>query len=112
MIDSICSDTENYGVKTNERKIVSAKSNKDKIVVVEKAIYYDEFINSDGSIYYIVYADPQKTIVIDKLNFSTDEIENGEINVDKYLNRASTIIYTFKLNKHNNKYYFLGSIIK
>lgn len=111
-LNNSCGGVAIYDENITERKIVSAKKHDDKIVVVEKVIYYVESIDDDGNVYCTIYADPQRSAIIDNLYIEAGEVGNKKIVVDDYINRASTIIHTFKLNKNNNKYYFLGSVIK
>ena len=107
-----CGGTTGPSAKTIERKIISAKTNGDTIEVVEKAIYIDAPAVYDDNFNYIVYTDPTKIKYIEYLNFNQNEVVNKEINVNTYINEASTITHTFKLNKETNKYYFEKSIIK
>lgn len=107
-----CGGTTGPSAKTIERKIISAKTNGDTIEVVEKAIYIDAPAVYDNNFNYIVYTDPTKIKYIEYLNFNKNEVVNKEINVNTYINEASTITHTFKLNKETNKYYFEKSIIK
>ena len=107
-----CGGTTGPSAKTIERKIISAKTNGDTIEVVEKAIYIDAPAVYDDNFNYIVYTDPTKIKYIEYLNFNKNEVVNKEINVNTYINEASTITHTFKLNKETNKYYFEKSIIK
>ena len=106
-----CGGTSGPGATITERKIISAKTNGDTIEVVEKAIYIHTH-SYENNIYYIVYADPSHTKNLDYQNFEVNEVSTKEININAYIDEASTITHTFKLNKETNKYYFEKSIIK
>ena len=110
--------------RINERKLISAKEIGDKIVVEEKAIYIDtNYDYSNNKINYTIYGEPESTIgiryddhyriSIDYKTFNNDEgLNNQSINIDNYLDKASTITHIYKLNKETNKYYFVSSSIK
>ena len=106
-----CGGTSGPSAKINARKIISAKKKDDIIVVEEKAIYYDSYY-SENNVSYNIYADNTKQHYLGELSDSYDTIDTKEINVDSYLDKASTITHTFKLNKKTNKYYFVSSVIK
>ena len=110
-----------YEPKPNisDRKIISAKISNDLIVVEEKAIYltepkyYNPVNNEYKNVSYTIYSNYSKSKLIDAKTFNTDnDITKEEIKVDDYLDKASTITHTFKLNKNTNKYYFVSSVIK
>ena len=106
---SLCSDSDTNVPIIIPRKIISAKKNDDTILVEEKAIYYYEEWGR-----YNIYKDKDLTELIDSKNFDTnnENIKNETISVSDYLDEASTITHTFKLNKDTNKYYFVSSVIK
>ena len=94
------------------RKIVSAQEKDDEIVVKEKAIYYDSAYNDSAKVtYYHVYNDKNKLNIIES-NIEFREGDEKTITVDSYIDKASTITHTFKLNKDTGKYYFAGSKIE
>lgn len=93
------------------RKIVSAKQKDNDIIIEEKAIYYTERGDSNKE-WFNIYEDPFHSQYIGSKEFEINNIENGEINVDEYIDRASTITHTFRLDKDTNKYYFVSSSIK
>ena len=105
-----CGGTTGPSAKITERKIISAKEKDDTIVVVEKAIYY-EMTSYDNNVRYNIYGDNTKQDFLGDVSSSQDQISNVAINVDSYLDKASTITHTYKLNADNNKYYFVSSVI-
>ena len=94
-----------------KRKIVSAKEKGDIITIQEKAIYYDSTI-SDDKFYYSVYADPSMSELLDSKTYDGSTISNETISVDNYMDKASTITQTYKLNEKTGNYYFVSSVIK
>ena len=94
------------------RKITKAVLKEDTITVTEKAIYYEDVNVNDSKIIYNIYSDPSKKILIESKEYTIDEVSNQKISVDSYLDKASTITSTYKLNKDTNKYYFVNSVIK
>lgn len=97
-----------------DRKITSAKIKNDVITVEEKAIYTKATYNANhNEVVYSVYADPTMSKVLDsQLLFDVNTINNQSINIDKYINSASTITHTYKLDQNTGNYYFVSSVIK
>ena len=93
-----------------KRKIVSAKEKDDTIIVLEKAKYY-EINSSDDSTVYNIYGDNTKKDYLGEVKTTKNQVSNVTISVDSYLDKASTITYTYKLNPETNKYYFVSSVI-
>lgn len=48
---------------------------------------------------------------IDRVSYTEKEVTIKSINIDSYIDKASTIVHTFKLDKSTNNYYFEKSII-
>lgn len=98
--------------KITARKITSASKEEDgSIKVVEKAIYYTSTIFNDD-MYFNIYSDPSNNYNIDGKHFKISNITNEKIDINDYIDKASTITYTFKLDKETDKYYFVSSAIK
>lgn len=92
------------------RKIVSAKLVNDVITVEEKAIYIS--VSGDyNTLNYTIYSDPQKTKVLDTKNYNVSDVNTKTISVDDYLNSASTITHSYKLDSTSGNYYFVSSKI-
>lgn len=96
-----------------ERKITSAVLKGDTITVEEKAIYYknDVDLTSNKSVYNI-YSDSAMSNTIDTKNYDLDKVDKETISVESYMDKASTITSTYKLDKDSNKYYFVSSSVK
>lgn len=73
------------------RQIIEASKTEDKIIILEKSIYvYNDFDSSTPSI--TIYNNVTNKDIIKKSNSCT----NININIDDYLDKASTYQYTFK----------------
>ena len=98
--------------KITARKIISATKQEDgSIKVVEKTIYYTSTTFNDD-MYFNIYSDPSNNYNIDGKHFKVSNVTNEKIDVNDYINNASTIIHIFKLNKETGNYYFASSVIK
>ena len=98
--------------KITARKIISATKQEDgSIKVVEKAIYYTSTTFNDD-MYFNIYSDPSNNYNIDGKHFKVSNVTNEKIDVNDYINNASTITHIFKLNKETGNYYFASSVIK
>lgn len=96
--------------KNNRKKNYICKKNEDTIEVTEKAIYIgNSFFNH--KITYEIYSDPVMINYIDRVSYTEKEVTIKSINIDSYIDKASTIVHTFKLDKSTNNYYFEKSII-
>ena len=62
--------------------------------------------------YFNIYSDPSNNYNIDGKHFKVSNVTNEKIDVNDYINNASTIIHIFKLNKETGNYYFASSVIK
>ncbi|MBO5414438.1 MAG: hypothetical protein J6A17_02295 [Bacilli bacterium] len=105
-----CGGTSGPSAKINERKIISAKEKDDTIIVKEKAIYY-QMNGYDNNIVYNIYGDNTKDDYLGDVKTTEEEVSNVIISVDSYIDKASTITHTYKLNPKTNKYYFVSSTI-
>lgn len=77
----------------------------------EKVIYTTVDDNSDGTYNVSIYADYEKTKLLEsKLNQTKESLLTNSISINKYLDKASTVTYYFKLNK--NVLYYDSSKIK
>lgn len=108
-----------------ESKIVSAKKNQNTIKVEEKIIYWkvDSTSNNTEKESYFIYSDDDQKNIIDQVEFNTNELEFHDkklslclfacppIDINSYLNKASTITHIYKLNPETNQYYFVKSTI-
>ena len=106
-----CGGTSGPSAKIIYTKIASAMEKDDVIVVKEKAIYISTG-GYDNTTTYNIYSDPGHTQYIDSKSFKDYELEKSVISVESYMDKASTITYTFKKNEDTNKYYFVSSIIE
>ena len=100
--------------KIISRKITDINVAQDTIIVKEKAIYYNQVVNDDNSLTYYVYSDVNKKNLLYKKTCKVDELysPNKEtVSINDYLNNASIITQTYKLNKETNSYYFVSSVI-
>lgn len=98
--------------KITARKITSATKEDDgSIKVVEKAIYYTSNAFNDD-MYYNIYSDPTNNYYIEGKHYKVDNVTNEKIDIEDYLDKASTITHIFKYDKENDKYYFASSVIK
>ncbi len=111
-IVGVCDSVTGPAPEMEETKIVSVQEKNDIIILKEKAIYISPLGGTDTEAYYQVYYDPLKTRYLDAMNFNLDTISNEKISVEKYLDKATTITYTFKKNNDTNKYYFVSSTIE
>lgn len=97
-----------------ERKIVSAVLENNQITVKEKVIYYDTESKGFGTnpITYNIYSDVEKKNKIDTKEYTEDNINDGVITIEDYLDKASTITYKFAYDKDTDRYYFKSSVIE
>ena len=85
------------------RELVSARKEGDNIIIVEKSLYVYRDWDADYS-YVTIYNNVTQKEEIDEFNYdSTVELD---INLDNYIERASTYEYTFEMV--NDHYIFRG----
>lgn len=94
-----------------ERKIISAKEKSDIITIQEKAIYYTSS-SYNGTACYSIYADPSMLKLLESKTYDESTVSNETLSVDSYIDNASTITQTYKLDEKTGNYYFVSSVIK
>ena len=85
------------------RKLVRAREERGNIILTEKSIYVYQDWNTDYS-HVTIYNNVVQKEEIDK--FDNDSITELDINIDDYINYASTYEYTFE--KVDDRYIFKG----
>ena len=86
-----------------KRKIVAATKNENTITITEKVIYiYNDWDDAKNKV--SIYNNAQKEKLLDY--FETPSIEELQVNIEAYLDQASTYIYTFQ--KQNDAYIWIG----
>ena len=86
-----------------KRKIVAATKNENTLTITEKVIYiYNDWDDTKNKV--SIYNNAQKEKLLDY--FETPSIEELQVNIEAYLDQASTYIYTFQ--KQNDAYIWIG----
>lgn len=97
------------------RKLISAIKEKNKITVTEKFIYvesnYETSDQPDQKYRYKVYADINKTSLIEQKNNVSLQNTNQNFSIDPYLNQANTATYVFELGE-DQEYHFVSSQVE
>ena len=105
-------------VEPSYAKLVKAtRIGKDNSLELEEKIVYTATQVVDGVYTIGIYKDYEHTILLEtKQNLTAEQLQQNPINIDNYLDKATTIKYVFKLNKvsyyNNTIYYFDNSAIK
>ena len=98
------------GVNPFYTKLVSAKKLKDNTLILQEKVVYVKQEERDGTYTLYITKDYEHNSVIEtRPNLSKDELMDFQLDVSRYIDKASTITYTFKTN--NNVYYFSNSEI-
>ena len=93
-------------------KLVSAVKLKDNTLILKEKVVYVKQEESNGSYTLTITKDYNHSNVIEtRPNMDKDEVENFQLDMNQYSDKASTITYTFKVNNSNNQYYFSNSEI-
>lgn len=88
--------------------LVSAKEYNDLTLVLEEKVIFTTVTESSNSFNISVYGDYEKNKLIDQFNgLSRGEAMNKDIDASNYIEKATTIKYTFKV--YNGVYYFSNS---
>ncbi len=101
---------EEAGAKINEQMITSAVLKKNSIIVEAKAIYIDS-TDFGEEVEYNIYADTSKNDLLDTKKYAHKDLASKTISVEKYKDKATTIMYQFDLDKASNSYYFANSML-
>ena len=91
------------------RKTIGVYERNNEIKIEEKAIYTKSTVTGNNMCYNI-YANPEKTIYINQICASYEEIGNYTISVEDYMDQASTITSVFR-QSDDGSYYFVSSNI-
>lgn len=98
-------------VKPYYRQLTSATKKADgSLIVNEKVIY--TLVEETNKVYKVnIYKDYEHSNLIEtRQNLSEEDLKTNPVTMDKYIDKATTISYTFKLNS-DNTYYFASSEI-
>ena len=79
--------------------------------LIEKVIYVDYKKQADGKYEVIISKDAGHENIIESSIDQTEE-DLKKIKIDKYINKAATITYNFKIKEPSNVLYFYSSEIK
>ena len=91
-------------------KLVSATKLKDNTLVLKEKVIYIKTEEKDGAYTMYITKDYEHNNVIEtRPNMDKETLDSTSIDINNYLEKASTITYTFKVN--NNVYYFSNSEI-
>lgn len=92
--------------KNHYAKLVSAEKNNTKLILKEKIVYINA-INNNNLYDIEIYNDYNKTRLLETIK-NVSDLDNA-VDIENYIDRASTITYTFKESKGD--YYFVSSKI-
>lgn len=87
-----------------QRKITSAREEKDKIYITEKSIFVYTIWGENPVSQRYIYSDCNMVQLIDSYEFPLEE--SKPVRFEDYIDKAATYEYVFSKNKE--KYIFLG----
>lgn len=91
-----------------QEKFINQVEDSGVITFTKKVVYYDNSSNKSKTV--AVYSDESLKNQIGTAQITN--IDDYNIDIEPFLDKAKTINYTFKLDKTANKYYFVSSIIE
>ncbi len=98
------------GVLPYYTKLIGATKLKDNTLILKEKVVYVKENESEDSVSLTISKDFEHNSIMDtKSNISKESIDDYQFDISPYLENASTITYTFKVN--NNAYYFASSEI-
>ena len=106
-------DTNEELVKPYYTELTSATKKADGTILINEKVIYTTSSKDNTNYIVNVYKDYQHTTLIEaRQNITEDDLKENPLSIDKYLERAATITYTFKVSSLNNNYYFDNSKIE
>ena len=98
-------------VKPYYRKLTSATKKSDGTLIINEKVIYTNVTNENNLYKVGIYKDYKNTELIEtRQSITKEDLEENPVTIDKYLERAATVSYTFKTNS-DRTYYFYSSKI-
>lgn len=93
-------------------ELTSATKKHDGTLILNEKVIYTTSSKENDTYKINIYKDYDHTTILEaKQNITADDLKANPISIDKYIDRAATISYTFKVNSLNKNYYFYSSNI-